>query len=77
MSYLTLVPAYGRDYKSGKEVQADWDEGKDFRICDMSSPWDGAYVSKRDTAEDHKPSLKGTTFNIRFKKLTQIKVIKG
>lgn len=27
----TLVPAYGRDYKSSKEVKADLLAGKDFR----------------------------------------------
>ena len=66
--YLTLVPAYSRDYKSGKEVQADWDANKDFQICDMSSPDDGRYINKQDATTG--------TYNIRYKKLTQIKVIK-
>lgn len=26
-----ITPAYGRDYKSMKDVQADFDAGKDFR----------------------------------------------
>lgn len=69
--YLTLVPAYGRDYKSKKAVQADWDAGKDFLIQDISSPHDGRYINKEDAA-----SLKGTTFNIRYKSLTQVAVIK-
>ena len=67
--YITLVPAYGRDYKSGKEVQAAWDEGKDFRINDMSHPNDGAYINKND-------AVPGTILNIRFKRLTGIKQIK-
>ena len=67
--FLTLVPAYGRDYKSGKEVKADWEAGKDFQINDMSSPDDGRYINKADA----KP---GQSFNIRYKKLTQIVVIK-
>jgi hypothetical protein len=66
--YLTLVPAYGRDYKSGKEVQADWDDNKDFQINDMSSPHDGAYINKQDATSG--------SYNIRYKKLTQVKVIK-
>lgn len=69
MTILTLVPAYNRDYKSGKEVQADWDAGKDFRINDMMHPNDGAYINKEDAP-------KSANLNIRYKNLTQIKVIK-
>jgi len=69
--YLTLVPAYGRDYKSKKAVLADWEANKDFLIQDISSPHDGRYINKQDAA-----SLKGTTFNIRYKSLTQIYVVK-
>jgi len=67
--YTTLVPAYGRDYKSAKEVKADWDAGKDFRICDMSSPDDGRLVNK--------PQVPGRKFNIRYKRLTAIVVVQG
>lgn len=69
--YLTLVPAYGRDYKSKKAVLADWEANKDFLIQDISSPHNGRYINKQDAA-----SLKGTTFNIRYKSLTQICVVK-
>jgi len=30
MAYYELSPAYGRDYKSAKEVKADFDSNKDF-----------------------------------------------
>ena len=30
--FLTLVPAYGRDYKSKKAVLADWEANIDFLI---------------------------------------------
>lgn len=69
--YLTLVPAYGRDYKSKKAVLADWEANKDFLIQDISSPHNGRYINKQDAA-----SLKGTTLNIRYKSLTQICVVK-
>ena len=65
----TLVPAYGRDYKSGKEVQVAWDAGADFQISNFHSPDDGKYINKADARP-------GQSFNIRYKKLTQIKVIK-
>jgi hypothetical protein len=67
--FLTLVPAYGRDYKNGKEVQADWDSGKDFQICDMGSRDNGRYMNIEDAP-------KGSTLNIRFKRLANVKVIK-
>jgi hypothetical protein len=67
--FLTLVPAYGRDYKNGKEVQADWDAGKDFIINNAFSPDDGRYINKQDA----KP---GMTLNIRYKRLMNIKQIK-
>lgn len=65
---ISVVPAYGRDYKSKKEVQTAWDEGKDFQIQDMSSPDDGRYVNKQDVPA-------GTVINARYKRLTQIAVI--
>ncbi len=68
--FITVVPAYGRDYKSQKEVKADWDAGKDFRIQDMMSPDDGRYINNGDAP-------KGTTLNIRFSKLMKICVIKA
>lgn len=67
--FLTLVPAYGRDYKSAKEVQADWDADKDFMIADMSSPDDGRYINKQQT----KP---GDKFNIRYKQLRNVAIVK-
>ena len=67
--YITVVPAYGRDYKSAKEVVEAWDAGKDFRICDLSSPRDGGYINKDDAP-------KGATVNVRYKRATQVKPIK-
>jgi len=31
--FVTVVPAYGRDYTSGKAAKADWDANKDFIIA--------------------------------------------
>jgi hypothetical protein len=64
---MTLTPAYGRDYKSAKEVKADWEANKDFIIADISSPYDGKPMNKQDAPKG--------TYNIRYKKLTQICVI--
>ena len=40
---MTVIPAYGRDYKSKKAVLADWRAGKDF-MCAVT----GSYLSIRD-----------------------------
>jgi len=29
-SWITVMPAYGRDYKNKKDALADWDANKDF-----------------------------------------------
>lgn len=66
---MTVVPAYGRDYKSKKDVQAAWDAGKDFLIADMFSG--SGYINKSDAP-------KGTTIMVRYcnkTKVTPIKVV--
>lgn len=66
MRYVSAVPAYGRDYKSKKAVQADWDAGKDFLVQDVML---SGYVNKDDKPED-------VTLNIRYDRLTKVHVIK-
>lgn len=51
MSTATLTPAYGRDYKSQREVQAGILAGHDFILNDVASPWDGKPCSPRDIGE--------------------------
>jgi hypothetical protein len=72
MPYLTVVPAYGRDYKSKKEAVADWEANKDFRIQDIGAGADdGRYVNKSDLAA----YLPETTVNIRYKQLAMVAVV--
>ena len=33
---LTLIPAYGRDYDNEDQVRKDFQDNKDFQICDIS-----------------------------------------
>lgn len=70
-SRITVVPAYGRDYKSKAQVLADWDAGKDFLIQDMSSPWDGKYINKEDAQRGGIREV-----NVRYKQLRNVMVIK-
>jgi hypothetical protein len=44
---MTLLPAYGRDYKSARAALTDWKEGKDFKIATT-----GQYCSVRDNIPD-------------------------
>ena len=61
---MTVVPAYGRDYKTAAAARADWDEGKDFLVNDHFSRWDG----KPTNRDDHAPG----SATIRFDSLTKI-----
>lgn len=60
----TLVPAYGRDYKSSKEVKADLLAGKDFR----AEP-SGQMCSIRDLPV-------GAEVLVRYRGLRQVMVFK-
>jgi hypothetical protein len=67
MRYLTVVPAYGRDYKSKAAAVADWNAGKDFVVQDVGAGRDnGRAVSKSDLEGQQ------VTVNIRYKRLTMV-----
>jgi hypothetical protein len=56
-----LSPAYGRDYKSAKEVEADFLAGKDFATAS------GQYCSFRD--------FPGQSVEIRYAKQRKVTVV--
>ena len=60
---VTVTPAYGRDYKSAKAAKADWHDGKDFIIRDISHPYDGKPASIRDLSSG---------VIIRYSRLTKV-----
>ena len=66
---MTIVPAYGRDYKSKKAALADWQAGKDFRIVGYRSEGGGTYVSIRDRA-----TIEGS-IQIRYYKLQRVVIV--
>jgi hypothetical protein len=73
--WITLVPAYGRDYETAEEVLAHWVTGKDFLIQDISMCRDdGRYTSCRD-AEPGQP-LADYTFKIRHRQHQDIALIR-
>jgi hypothetical protein len=60
----TVVPAYGRDYKTAKEAKEAWLAGKDWKVADYFSPWDGKPISIRDFPT-------GTAVTLRFNRMTK------
>ena len=64
MNIIVLSPAYGRDYKSAKEVKAALLSGKDFRI-ESIGPNAGRYCSLRDFPV-------GQVLNVRYRGLRQV-----
>lgn len=67
---FTLIPAFGRDYKSAKAVYAGLDAGHEFESTGVVVPGGckpGGYVSKKELLE-----AKETRVMIRYnKKKTQ------
>lgn len=61
---ITLTPAYGRDYKSKKDVIAALKSDKDFIINEFGHPYDGKPCHARD--------LKGQSVKVRYKQLRQV-----
>ncbi len=53
MKRVTLLPAYGRDYKTAKDARVDFDADKDFIIADHFSKWDGKPVNKPQLVGDN------------------------
>jgi len=67
MNYLTLLPAYGRDYKSKKSIINDLNSLKDFVISHT-----GQYINKPQFKE-----LNIISFNVRYdqqRKITNINI---
>jgi hypothetical protein len=62
--FVSLRPAYGRDYKSAAGARLDFLEGKDFILNSTDQ-----YCSIRDFAT-------GATANIRYNKLTKVSVVR-
>ena len=58
-----LTPAYGRDYKSKREAQADFDADKDFMCAS------GQYTNRADLAQMYPGKKK---YRVRYKRLTQV-----
>lgn len=72
MSHLTLIPAYGRDYKNQKAVLADFIAGKDFEAVGIGN---AGYINYQDVESIAKETDKHQTVNIRYQKQTKVMVL--
>lgn len=68
---MRIIPAYGRDYRSKKEVQEAFDAFVDFRIYDMHDPNYGRYINKQDL-KDYKGEI-----IVRYDRMTKQAIIKN
>ena len=62
---ITLIPAYGRDYKSKKAVQEDLDNNKDFEVASLGQG--GRYANASDLLNDNQVNV-----TIRYGKLRKV-----
>ena len=66
MSYITLLPAYGRDYESAKAVKEDWKADEDFLISCIGHRYDGKLINRSQAIETN------DKYSIRYSKLTKV-----
>jgi hypothetical protein len=66
---FTLTPAYGRDYRSKKEIEADLLAGKDFVVRAFNAP--DTYINLPQLL-----ALGTASVNVRYKQDRSICVIK-
>ena len=68
---ITMVPAYGRDYRSIRAVKKALENQADFRVQDISSRWDGMVGNLRNLRDEGHLEVK-----IRYAKLNKVTIFK-
>ncbi len=68
---MTLVPAYGRDYRTAAEVMFAWNGGCDFLIQTYGYRWDGCYANVEQLKD-----FPGEHCKIRYNKLTDFLLVR-
>lgn len=70
MLTYTLIPAYGRDYKTAQACYKAWVDGKDFEIATVAGGDAGRMCSIRDAVK-----LPGSTVKIRYDQKSEFIVV--
>ena len=65
-NFLTVVPAYGRDYTSANAARVDWCDNKDFIIADNFNPYDGKPINRDQAVQA------GYRVHIRYARLAKV-----
>tara|TARA_Y100000593_G_scaffold92335_1_gene183604 strand:- start:14062 stop:14283 length:222 start_codon:yes stop_codon:yes gene_type:complete len=65
---MTIVPVQWRDYKNKKDVEADFNADKDFRVCGLFG--DGLACNKTDLINEGIKTVK-----VRYNNLQNVIVI--
>lgn len=68
--WIDVVPAYGKDYKSQREVQDAWNSGADFQSVSYGSA--GRYLNKPDVAQ----YMPGAHIMVRYGKQRKVYEVK-
>jgi hypothetical protein len=71
MNMLTVAPAYGRDYRTQKQVLEAYRANRDFQIQDIRHPNYGGYVNRDDLIRGKYDRL-----DIRYNRLASVMSIK-
>ena len=62
---ITIIPAYGRDYKSSGKVKKALQDQADFRVQDISSKWDGMVGNLHELKKEGHTEIKVRYSNLR------------
>ena len=68
---ITLIPAYGRDYRSARAVKKALQRQIDFRVQDVSSKWDGMVGNLLNIKTEGYEEVK-----VRYSKLRKVTIFK-
>ena len=68
---ITLIPAYGRDYRSARAVKKALQSQIDFRVQDVSSKWDGMVGNLLNINTEGYEEVK-----VRYSKLRKVTIFK-
>tara|TARA_Y100000296_G_C5058828_1_gene198700 strand:+ start:56 stop:277 length:222 start_codon:yes stop_codon:yes gene_type:complete len=68
---ITLIPAYGRDYRSARAVKKALQSQIDFRVQDVSSKWDGMVGNLLNIKTEGYEEVK-----VRYSKLRKVTIFK-
>lgn len=71
MKYISVTPAYGRDYKNKREILIDLMSNKDFTIADISNAWHGKVGNRRDFLREGY-----THVQVRYGKLLKVAIFR-